>query len=185
MPRAMASRNDRESKAPKAADEAAKTSVAKEKARLPANRRETFGRIAFGAGCFRHPCGDHPRYRQEVKDVHDLGVRCGDDRRRRKYFSRNPAARTRHRSRHRRLHGHAGDGDQWTGVARCAGKSRMPYAPAERDRNASSGRALHPPARHAPPGKGPRGDFRGGHGESLFFNRHGGGACARWKSRRM
>ena len=41
----------------------------------------------------------------------------------------------------------------------------------------AGGRAFYPPARHAASGERPRGDFRGGHRQSLFFHRHGGGVA--------
>ena len=104
--------------------------------------------------------------------------------RRREYFSRHAAEIAGHRPRHGRLHGHAGDGDQWSGAAGRARKTGRAHAPAERHRNAAGRRAVHSPPRHAPFGKGPRGDFCGRHRQSLFFHGYGCGACAPWKSRR-
>ena len=43
---------------------------------------------------------------------------------------------------------------------------------AVRDRDEPGCRAVHPPPRHAPPGKRPRGDLRRRHRESLFLDRY-------------
>ena len=76
--------------------------------------------------------------------------------------------------RHRRSHGHAGDGDQFARAAGRAGTDGPAYARDERHRDASGRRALHPPPRHPASGKRPHRDLRGGHFQSLFFHRHRG-----------
>jgi len=53
-------------------------------------------------------------------------------------------------------------------------KKKRVHSRAERHRNERGFRAVYPAARDTAPGKGPRGDFRGGTWESLFFNGHGG-----------
>ncbi len=77
------------------------------------------------------------------------------------------------RSRHRRLHGHAGHRDQRLGAAGRARKGGLPHAIDERHRDARGGGAFYSPPRDAPSGERPRGDFRGGHRQSLFFHGHG------------
>ena len=57
------------------------------------------------------------------------------------------------------------------------------HARAKRHHHGAGGRAVHPPARGAAPGKGPGGHLRRRHGQSLFLHRHRGGA-ARERNRR-
>ncbi len=113
----------------------------------------------------------------EVKGVHDLGVEIclvvgGGN-----IFRGIEAGNARHRAGDRRLHGHAGDGDE---RARDAGRARADRRADPRpvgDPDGHRVRALHPPPRHAPPGEGPGGDLRRRHRQPLLHHRHRRGAA--------
>ena len=68
-----------------------------------------------------------------------------------------------HGARQRRLHGHAGHGDERPGHAGRAGEDRRLHPRAVGHPDGRGLRALHPPPRPAAPGKGPGGDLRRRH----------------------
>ena len=71
------------------------------------------------------------------------------------------------RPRHRRLHGHAGDGDERAGAAERAREARRRHPRPVGDPDGERVRALHPPPRPAAPGEGPDRHVRRRHRQSL------------------
>ena len=63
------------------------------------------------------------------------------------------------------------------GVAGRAGKTECLHPRADGDRDEPGGRAVHPAARYAAPGKRTRRDFRRRHWQPIFLDRHGGVAA--------
>ncbi len=97
--------------------------------------------------------------------------------RRRQHLPRHRGERRRDGPRHRRLHGHAGHRHQCAGPPGRHREGRRADPRAVGDRDARGGRALHPPARDPPPGKGARGRVRRRHRQPVLHDGHGGGAA--------
>ncbi len=88
-------------------------------------------------------------------------------------FFRGVAAAAKHMDRvAARSHGDAGYGHQRAGAAGRARKARRAYARHDRDRDARSGRAVHPSPGDPASGKRARRDLRRGHVQSVFLHRH-------------
>ena len=99
------------------------TTEAADRPAIRTNRVEAFRRILAGR---RIPAFTPKRSRiaREVKEVHDLGVQMAIMVGGGNIFRGARQKVACDRPRHGRLHGHAGDGDQWAGAAGRAGKSR-------------------------------------------------------------
>ena len=92
----------------------------------------------------------------ELIDVHGLGVEIALVIGGGNIFRGIAAARRGHGPRPRRLHGHAGDGDQLAGAAGRAGVARRAHARPVGHRDGAGRRAVHPAAGHPPPREGAR-----------------------------
>ena len=68
-------------------------------------------------------------------------------------------------------------GPERAGAPGRAREGRRRHARAVADHDLRGGRALHPPARHAPPREGPDRDLRGRHGQPVLHHGHRGGAA--------
>ena len=108
----------------------------------------------------------------QVKEIHDLGVADLRRDRRRQHLPRAQRRKARRRPHHRRLHGHARHRHQRPRADGLPGKNGRHHPRAERDPDEPDRRAVHPPPRHAPPGKGPRRHLRRRHGQPVFLDRH-------------
>ena len=115
----------------------------------------------MGAGQFGiDPGYGRARRRRDRGGASEAGLRALRRRRRRQHLPRPGRGRQGHRPRDRRLYGHAGDGDERARRAERARADRRRHARAVGDPDGDGVRALHPPPRRAPPGKGPGRDLR-------------------------
>ena len=107
-----------------------------------------------------------------------------DRRRRRQHLPRARRGREGDGPRDRRLHGHAGHGPERARAAGRAREGRDRDAGAVGDHDLRGRRAVHPPARDAPPREGPDRDLRRRHRQPVLHDRHRGRAARRRAARR-
>ena len=118
---------------------------------------------------------------QEILRGPRAGPRDRRGRRRRQHLPRRLRQRPGHGPRHRGPHGDARDRDQRAGAAGRARARRRLHARALGDRDAGGLRALHPPARDAPHGEGPRHGLRRRHRATRTSRPTPPRRCARWR----
>ena len=145
--------------------------------RLQAGPDQVVGRGPHGPARLRHRPGDRRVDRRPAQDGARSRRRDRGRARRGQHLPRPLGRGGGHGPRHRRLHGHAGDRAQRADAAGRAREARRAHARAVGDHDLRGRRALHPPARDAPPREGPDRHLRRRHRQPVLHLRHRGRAA--------
>ena len=139
--------------------------------KLPPDPAQALRRSADGRAELRHRRGAGGRNRRRDRR-RPRPRRPGRDRHRRRQHHPRPRRQPpRHRPRDRRLHGHAGHGDQRPGPPGRPGEAGRGHPGADGDRHPRGRRAVHPPAGDAPPREGADRHLRRRHRQPLLHHR--------------